>query len=420
MKCRRIRTTLTIAVVVSAFIATGAAQSAPPSPDPAELLKLVRHIYSDAKYYHIEADVSSEMRSDRAGNWSNTSQNATIEPGGRYRFEVNGPNITWLQVSDGTTEWIYRPRTQEYVQQNTPPDRNPSGFSKDGWTYEEGQLLDAHSIPSRIAHLLVTIREPKLIGSETLTIGSQNFECFIVRGPGRYQPGWAADTKVETTLWIEKRSNYVRKLVERWSGTIARGNPSLKSSLSTELYPVTKLDLPSSPAALFKFAAPTGATLVAKFSQTPFPQKPPSLVGTMAPDVNFRDSTGRLLSLHSFRGRPTLIEFWATWCAPCVAALPKLDQFYSEAVVKGVNVITIDEDAEPEKPAALLAKYGKPKWLQLHDDDEINRAFPGEGLPQFVLIDANGKIVYTLFGFDEKALRTALSQLGPQFASVAE
>src|SRR4051812_5857 len=166
MMCCRPRTTLSVIFIAASFIATGAAQSA--SPDPAELLKVVRHLYSDSKYYHIEADISSEMRAERAGNWSKTSQSATIEPGGRYRFEVNGPNITWLQVSDGITEWIYRPRTQEYIQRNTPADRNPSGFSKDGWTYEEGELLDAQSIPNHIAQRLATIRQPNLIGSKTL------------------------------------------------------------------------------------------------------------------------------------------------------------------------------------------------------------------------------------------------------------
>jgi thiol-disulfide isomerase/thioredoxin/outer membrane lipoprotein-sorting protein len=383
-------------------------------------LKAVRHLYSDAKYYRIQATIYEETQTALYGNWGKTSQSAIIEPDGRYRFEVNGPYVTLLRVSDGTTEWTYRPRSQEYIQRNTPPDRNPTGFSKEGWTYEEDQLLDAQSLPAHIAQRLVTIRKPKLVGSETLTIGSQTFECFVVRGPGRHQSGWAPDTRVENTVWIEKRTNYVRKLEEQWSGTLVRGSQSVQSRLSSEVYPVIQLYAPGSPPDLFKFAAHSGARPVAKFSQTQSPQKPPSLVGTMAPDIDLRDSNGRLVSLQSFRGKPTLIEFWATWCAPCVAALPKLDSFYSKAIAGGVNVITIDEDDEPEKPAALLAKYGKAKWLQLHDDDgEINRAFPGEGLPQFVLVNANGEIVYTASGFDEKGLRSALSQLGPQFASLA-
>lgn len=53
-----------------------------------------------------------------------------------------------------------------------------------------------------------------------------------------------------------------------------------------------------------------------------------------------------------------------------------------------------------------------------HDDGEINRSLPGDGLPQFVLIDAAGEIVYAKSGFDEHELRAAIGRLGPGYVSL--
>jgi thiol-disulfide isomerase/thioredoxin len=113
----------------------------------------------------------------------------------------------------------------------------------------------------------------------------------------------------------------------------------------------------------------------------------------------------------SFR-KPILIEFWATWCGPCVRAFPALEKLYSEVGKNGVTVITIDEDEEAQKAELFFAKRGKPTWTNYHDDGEINRAFPGAGLPQFVLIDTSGRIVYSASGFDEGDIRAAHGKLG--------
>ena len=87
--------------------------------------------------------------------------------------------------------------------------------------------------------------------------------------------------------------------------------------------------------------------------------------------------------------------------------------------IRGVAIITVDEDEQPEKADTCLATHRKSNWSNYHDDDEINHLLPGDGLPQFVLIDATGKIVYAKSGFDEHGLRSALSRFSPGYMSLA-
>jgi hypothetical protein len=61
----------------------------------------------------------------------------------------------------------------------------------------------------------------------------------------------------------------------------------------------------------------------------------------------------------------------------------------------------VDEDEEAATAAAYLSAHRKGDWPNYHDDGEINRALPGDGLPQFVLIDPTGKIVFVTTGFEE-------------------
>lgn len=405
---------LTLRVTLLATAAIG--QQA---PDPASLLQLISRHYSQAKHYHIEGLLSEDLRSELSGNWSNSTQTAIVAEDGQYRFEVRGPHYSWVQISNGRTEWIYNATTQEYVQKNTSKGQKPSDFG-DAWSYEQEQLINAQDIPRHMAEEIGSVRNPKLVRSELLSLANSNIDCFVIQGQGKYKSGWSPDTNVELTFWIEKKSNYVRKLEEKWKGQLIRGAISHYTRANVEVYPVVDLESPAVPPSLFQFQAPPAAKLVANFERThtmPTPQRS-SLLGMMAPELTFRSADGHLVPLSSVRGKPTLIEFWATWCGPCIDAFAKLEQLYSQATSQGIVVITVDEDEQPAKADAFLATHRRSSWSNYHDDGEINRSLPGDGLPQFVLIDAAGEIVYAKSGFDEHELRAAFGRLGPGYVSL--
>jgi len=143
------------------------------------------------------------------------------------------------------------------------------------------------------------------------------------------------------------------------------------------------------------------------------------MAGQMAPDVTFSTPDGKKIELSTYRGKPLLIDFWATWCGPCLLSMPALNRIYSETKDKGLQVISFDHSTAADDAAVFLAHHHY-AWTNYHDEgNAFFKALKGDAIPLVVLIDSEGKIVYYDFGGDEKELRKVIASLGPQFASIA-
>ena len=115
------------------------------------------------------------------------------------------------------------------------------------------------------------------------------------------------------------------------------------------------------------------------------------MTGDQVPSLKLKSADGKVVALDSFRGKPVLLDFWATWCGPCVAALPQLAQIYQEAKDKGLVLLTVDQDEEANTAAKFLAKKGY-TWPNFHDGDgEIEKLVGSSGIPRTMLVDAQGK-----------------------------
>jgi thiol-disulfide isomerase/thioredoxin len=169
------------------------------------------------------------------------------------------------------------------------------------------------------------------------------------------------------------------------------------------------------PEALFRFEPPMDAKLVAKFSDG---MNDVDLTGEAAPDIQLIAADGRQAPLSSYRGKPVLLDFWATWCGPCVANMPKLAKLVQEATPKGSVMLSVDEDEDAKTATDFLSKHHY-TWPKTQDDGKIGDAFKKIGIPPLVLIDAQGMIIFYKSGDDDAGLRKALAGLGPEFASLA-
>jgi thiol-disulfide isomerase/thioredoxin len=121
--------------------------------------------------------------------------------------------------------------------------------------------------------------------------------------------------------------------------------------------------------------------------------------GSELPDFVLADPAGNKLDLQSLKGKPLLINLWATWCAPCVAELPALDKL--AATLNGkVRVLAVNQDSgEPQKAGAFLKQRGVARlepWLDPKNDLAFH--FGAETLPVTVLYDAAGREVWRVAG----------------------
>lgn len=117
---------------------------------------------------------------------------------------------------------------------------------------------------------------------------------------------------------------------------------------------------------------------------------------------SFDRPEGGSLAMASLRGKPLLLNFWATWCAPCVREMPQIDRFYMEFAPKGWQVVGLAVDG-PTPVREFLAsklKVGFPIGLAGLEGTELSRQLGNArgGLPFSVLVDTQGRIARRKLG----------------------
>ncbi len=133
------------------------------------------------------------------------------------------------------------------------------------------------------------------------------------------------------------------------------------------------------------------------------------LQGKMAPGFTLTDTKGQKVSLSDFRGKAVVLDFWATWCAPCKIEIPWLVQFNGEYAGKGLQIIGVSEDDLDLENKAELAKEKqditdkaaqmKINYPVLFDDTNISTPYGGiDGLPTTFFINREGKVVASTVG----------------------
>lgn len=111
--------------------------------------------------------------------------------------------------------------------------------------------------------------------------------------------------------------------------------------------------------------------------------------------LNFDRPQGGALSMATFKGRPLLVNFWATWCPPCVEEMPLLDAFFREQAAKGWQVLGLAVD-QPSSVRTFLQRRPVtfPIGMAGLEGTELARSLGNAtgGLPYSVLLDAGGEV----------------------------
>jgi peroxiredoxin len=137
--------------------------------------------------------------------------------------------------------------------------------------------------------------------------------------------------------------------------------------------------------------------------------------GDTAPQFTARALEGAgQLSLADYRGKLVYLDFWASWCPPCLVSLPALEALRQEYAARGFEVVAVNLDRDLEQARRFLRK--NPVGYKSASDPEgrIPRSFEVETMPTSFLIDRNGVVQYVHEGFrkgDVELLRERIEAL---------
>ncbi|MGE5351309.1 MAG: peroxiredoxin family protein [Acidobacteriota bacterium] len=122
-----------------------------------------------------------------------------------------------------------------------------------------------------------------------------------------------------------------------------------------------------------------------------------SIVGKDAPEFEFETIKGEKMKLSDFKGKYVLLDFWGTWCGPCVGEIPNLVKAYKQFKEKGFEIISISSDfMNGKKDKDYLKKFTDEKemgWNHVLDNGLIHQSYKINHWPTLYLVDKNGKVI---------------------------
>lgn len=118
----------------------------------------------------------------------------------------------------------------------------------------------------------------------------------------------------------------------------------------------------------------------------------PPVAGTPAPDFELPNLTGETVSLSEHRGRIVLLNFWATWCKPCVKEMPAMQKVYEELRDQGFVVLAINELEDEAKVRAHISEHGHTFPVLLDHNNRVANMYGVRGLPVSVFVDRAGRV----------------------------
>ena len=127
------------------------------------------------------------------------------------------------------------------------------------------------------------------------------------------------------------------------------------------------------------------------------------LKGKLAPGFTLVNLEGKKVSLSDYKGRPVIVNFWATWCAPCKLEMPWFEEFRKKYSPQGFEILGIAEDDAPKDEIEKTAKKINVSYPILLTDGKVAPAYGGvDSLPESFYIDRKGVVVTQTIGLASK------------------
>jgi peroxiredoxin len=131
-----------------------------------------------------------------------------------------------------------------------------------------------------------------------------------------------------------------------------------------------------------------------------------------APNFKLQDLDGKTVRLSDFKGKPVVLDFWATWCQPCRDSMPGMAKLHKEYADKGLVILSISLDGGAVEDVRDFRKEYGMTYTVLMGTEEVAAEYSVRTIPMMVVIDKSGKIRKRYLGAgNEEAIESMVKQL---------
>ncbi|MDR1146510.1 MAG: DUF2092 domain-containing protein [Verrucomicrobiales bacterium] len=359
------------------------------------LLERVGKFYDLAKTLQVEIAAANHLENQDMDTTIKSAGTLTVSRPDRIAYVQTSRQFGLTLVTDGTNKTVFWPSSGKYtVTKIDRPDDADFSMMDTALMTSTRARADLFFKADLLDELMEDAADATLAGEEELG----GVLCQRVK--------ISAKDKITVELWIQKTGEpLLLKLVEKLQG--APTDAQLKMEC-VNTFANWRVNQPV-PDNAFVFTPPADAQKVDQlFSSSPSAAAPHPLVGQPAPEFTLTDLSGQSVSLSALRGKVVVLDFWATWCPPCVAGLPKIWQVMQEhpdAVFYAVNVKESAADIEK-----FLAKKKLATLPVLRDaDGKISDNYQAKAIPQTVIINRHGTVSAVHVGLPDDT-RQALTE----------
>jgi len=372
--------------VFVAFVLLACVGAAQPLPDAQ---KLYDRAEAAAKSFHslqYTAEMTMEMGVP-SGPITTTIGVAYLNPG-KTRMEIKTGSMSMLDVSDGETTWVYNSMAKQYAK--IPAAQGPAAV----------MAVMGVKLPD------ISLIHPsyKTTGEDTIEIDGQKHECWVVEmqiaefsfasGPNDKAPPPKVTSAVMTS-WIDKKLGI--DLQFTFAMKMQMGGKDVEMHQKVVKRNM-KIDQPLAEA-MFTFTPPPDAKEVKELNLFGMANAKANLAGKPAPAFEVKTLGGETFSLAKLKGKPLLLDFWATWCGPCRKSMPVLEKIARDFKDSDLVILGVNTGEDREVVEEFLKKTPLEYPAVLSGESGILESYKVTAYPTFILIGRDGKIIANEVGF---------------------
>lgn len=370
------------------------------TPDARQILNHSAAVYAGLESFHFERREETILRSPTFDR-KRTSRLVSASDGeGRVRVESDDGALGGIAVFDGKAHVVYLAQLNEYTIVPAEVAGNDDG--------SPGAKLLALSnqVTQRYKAVNFSLESAEWVAEEKLPANGSELACHVIDAQYKPPPG-SQGGRVERRLWIDKHTG----LVLREDSLATMRPPNL--GYDVEVNQRIEFDVAVSgqlPNELFLFHEPEGALLVESF--TAAPAKRDERIGRHLPYFELTSLDDQVVTSTDFEGQPVLLNFWATWCAPCRVEMPRIEALYKKYAAAGFRLYGINDEAR-ETADDYIDRNGYTFPTLSDPSGQVAKMLGVDAIPTMILLDAEGRVQEWLVGSNQvRALETALERMG--------